>query len=173
MGLNELVQTLKELRRLGHDKIMVTGPQRSGTTIASIILAEELKYRYVDESDANTLTDVLHFVRHAKRFVLQSPMSAAYCHILPMVIVYMIRPVEEIIASEKRVGWPHESAELAKYFTDVGPISEVKYKAWQKYQKPQVSHGFELDYYAMKEHPLWIEKEQRKDFAEKQTTLLV
>lgn len=171
MQLNELIQHLKELEKHAFDKIMVTGPQRSGTTIASIILAEELNYRYVDELDANTLVDAMHFYRHAKRFILQAPMLAAYCHVLPMVVVYMVRPIAEIIASEKRIGWQCQESELAKYFTKTGLISEVKYKAWREYQQPKLCHAFELDYHSMNKHPLWIDREKRINFSQKQTML--
>jgi len=47
------------LRSGGHERVLVTGPQRSGTTIAAKILASELKYRFFDEGDPNRLIDVM------------------------------------------------------------------------------------------------------------------
>ena len=171
MKLNDVVAAIKQNN---HKKILVTGPQRSGTTIATEILAQELDYRYVDEKSANTILDILHFVRHATRFVIQGPTLAAYCHLLPMTVVYMIRPINEIIASEIRIKWSCscEQEELAKCFADKGPISEVKYKIWNTYQKPLLKDFFELEYHSMKDHCLWINKEKRVDFSPKQTKLV-
>jgi len=168
MKLNDVIAAIKQNNI---NRILVTGPQRSGTTIASVILAEELNYRCVDEITANTLSDILYFVRHATRFVLQGPMFSAYCHLLPLTVVYMIRPIDEIIASEMRVSWKFEKEELAKYFTDKGPISKVKYEAWTKYQKPLLKDALELDYQSMETHPLWIDKGKRINFTAKQTML--
>jgi len=103
---------------------------------------------------------------------MQGPMLSAYCHLLPMTVVFMMRTIEDIIASERRIGWQHEQSELDKYFSKQGPISRVKYKMWEEFQRPKLETYFELEYDSMEGHPMWIDKENRLFFTAKQTEIL-
>lgn len=55
------------------DKIIVTGPPRSGTTISSMIIADILKYKFVDESfyDANNPKKFLVMLHLPRKMVIQ------------------------------------------------------------------------------------------------------
>lgn len=147
----------EQMRRF--DLIVVTGPQRSGTTIATKMIATDLDMEYVEEERF----DVHYFHRLLPlltgRRVIQAPALSAYCHLLPeeVAVVFMIRPVEEIQRSEQRVRWPEEHVELAKYFRTTGTIAQVKYDVWRQHQRPNIRHWFELKYAALQQHPLWIE----------------
>ena len=46
--MNRLIKDLKK-----YHKILVTGPPRSGTTVAGLILSDMLGYKFVDESYYN------------------------------------------------------------------------------------------------------------------------
>lgn len=151
-------------------KILVTGPQRSGTTIAGHILAKELDYKYYDERDVGvrSLSQLFDKLMSKESLVVQGP---CFCSIVQWVdspetaIVIMKRNIEEIVESEAKINWSEEKKELQNYYKDDGIISVARYKTWEKYQKPNMKVPyFELNYSSLKNHPMWIEKEARKNF---------
>jgi len=167
-ALADLVSSLRN-----YSRIMVTGPQRAGTTIAARILASELDYRFVPEEDVGVadLVQLLELYRVQQRFVVQGPGFCPYAHLLPGAVVLMRRPLQEILRSQARIKWAGEKAELRGYFTTQGPIAQVKYDAWDRFQKPRLrERAFELDYHSLSGHALWIEQEHRRTFHFRQTT---
>ena len=56
------------------DKIVVTGPPRSGTTIAANIIAKELKYKFIDETfyDGNNSQMFLSLFNIPRKMVIQT-----------------------------------------------------------------------------------------------------
>jgi len=162
----------KILNRLKkYQQILVTGPQRSGTTIATLIIAEELKYSYFLEEnfDTDNLWECFKIYSTNVTCVVQAPGLSAYAHLFPGAVVFMIRPICEIIKSQKRVGWNFDNMEKAKYFCDNPEISacELKYKMWTKWQKRK--NMFALQYNSLAGHKLWIDIENRKEFGARQT----
>lgn len=167
-------------------KILVTGPQRSGTRIGAKIIADETNYTYIDERDFGVHDRELFegVLKSEKKLVIQCP-GMCYCierYSNPdILIVMMIRPIPDIIASEKRVKWIHgpyheyekygidrlEARNLRRHHND--QISVRKYQYWRSYQKDRIQHLLELDYESLSYHRLWIPKEQRKHFAAEQT----
>jgi hypothetical protein len=140
-------------------RIVVTGPQRSGTTISARILADELGYEFLPEERIRYRNLLKFFQLYASldRFVLQAPCLCAFAHVLPACIVLVRRDVEEIIKSQERIGWSeYERRELRNYFVDTGPIAEVRYSVWDRYQKPNMSNAFELKYESLRGHRLWV-----------------
>ncbi len=174
----------------GDTRVLVTGPHRSGTTIAAKILAKELSFQFVDETEihGDRLEDVFSLYANMRKFVLQAPGLSFLCHRMPGAIVFMMRRTEDILKSEKRIGWG-SSYELEKYFRTKGSAPEVKYEAWWMWQKTfpgptktlvtddewispspkEVANKFELDYESIKDHPLYLSPGQRINFEPKQT----
>jgi hypothetical protein len=176
--LTELLPQLKSF-----DSILVTGPQRSGTTIGGHILAEELGYRYADENEIN-IYDYLKAINllHGGQVVLQAPGLCYLAHWFntsKIAVVVMRRNLEDIYKSEMRIGWrdayggANLKAEIDRYQAmygktpDNGNIAELKYKLWDTLQK-KLCNGFDLDYESLRGHPLW--KEERTNFKERQFT---
>lgn len=171
MNLQELLPQLKYF-----DQIIVTGPQRSGTTLATKVIATELKYEYVFES-AFEVDDLSKFanVLQKKRIVVQAPGLSSVVHLFAkaknVAAVFMMRDVAEIIESQKRIEWTEEYQDIErnKYFLPkIGgsqtaiPTCALKVNDWNSYQKDFLrERGFELEYNSLSEHPLWIPKEQR------------
>jgi predicted O-linked N-acetylglucosamine transferase (SPINDLY family) len=167
-ALADLVCSLRN-----YPRIIVTGPQRAGTTIAARILAVEMGYRFVPEEDVGVtdLVQLLEMYRVQQQFVVQGPGFCPYVHLLPGAVVLMRRPLEEILHSQARIHWACEKAELGRYFATQGPIAQVKYDAWDRFQKPRLrERAFELDYHSLRGHSLWIEAEQRSTFHARQTS---
>lgn len=151
--------------------ILVTGPQRSGTTICAKMVAHDTGYMLFDETDFG-VTDserFLHFTR-IHNVVIQCPHQLRIAHeISNAFVILMKRNITDIITSEKRVGWDKSWHMWEKSFytyTDPRPVSEIKYEYWQKH-KPQ--NYTEVEYESLKQHPLWFDKEHRKNFTGKQT----
>jgi hypothetical protein len=175
MELSELVQELKP-----YNAVLVTGPQRSGTTIGARILAQELGYRYVDEN-AFGIHDPhrAYMLMKEGNVVLQAPalchVASDFTHRLHYAVVMMRRPIEDITKSENRIGWRvaynglNLLAEQKKYAEKFGiygnHIALIKYYCWDMLQK-QMCDSFDLEYESLRGHPLW--KEERPDFAPRQ-----
>lgn len=161
--------------------VLVTGPQRSGTTIATRVIAKALAAEAVVEerygiNDGNRWRK---FVRNRlcgrAKAVIQCP---AMCHIVhefgdrdDLAVVFMRRPLEDIIASQDRIGWTEreEWRELEKYGAESGPIAEIKYCYWQDVQKQRIKHAYEVNYMDLSDSDLWAPKELRQGWGARQT----
>lgn len=148
--------------------IVVSGPQRSGTRIAAKCIVHDTGKTYIDEKDiAFHDFRLLEYYLHKSNCVIQCP---GLCHMLHYIsdpgtlVILMIRDVDEIIASQNRIGWPKESRlqELYKYGCSEGVISRIKYTFWNLYQKPLLGdRARTIDYEYLKQHPLFVTKENR------------
>lgn len=118
---------------------------------------------------------------------MQCPALSAYTGLWPehvdtsdLLIVWMDRNLTDIQASMKRVAWNNMALnEIYSYEhvfgkMDIKPsVPEMKNTFWNDLQKPKLIEAkvdfIDLWYESLKEHPMWIPKEQRKDFKENQT----
>ncbi len=158
------------------DKIIVTGPQRSGTRICARMIAYDTGYSYIDESKLriDSLYHLWSIVRTERHFVVQCPALCRHIHLFDAedsAIILMRRAIKDIIASQERIGWRWGKVELARYDRSEGIIAEVKYRFWEDYQRERIRHAFEIDYASLSGHPLWISQNLRGDFAPGQTEL--
>lgn len=164
-----------------HKAILVTGPHRAGTRITSKILAHDLGYRWRPESNAEFFGHHFRMLSGAtkgKGDVFQAPTMCAWCHLFhpEVAIVMCVRNVQDILASEERIGWGSagkgsEINELKKYFRNSGTIAEVKYECWTKYQKSKIRYPYEIRYEDLSVHPMFVPKEQRQGFKPHQTEI--
>ena len=51
------------------------------------------------------------------------------------------------------------------------PYLNSYYNMWKHYQSKVIPNCITLRYESMKSHPMWLDKDQRKDFRDKQTEL--
>lgn len=172
-GTNSLAAVVAEARAFR--KVLVTGPQRSGTTIAARILADELGYRFVSEKDIKThsLWRLHKRLLSLRREVIQGPCFGSICHYIDTpktLVVFMRRNVDQIARSEQRIGWNAQKWELANYFRDSGTVGAVRYECWEKYQQPLMEVPWiELAHDSFAGHRLWVESEKRRHFSDHQT----
>lgn len=156
------------------DTIVVTGPQRSGTHIAAKMIAADTGHDYVDDSEFGTFNKARFFWKcREKKKVIHCPGMARWIHEAPGVfVVFMIRSVADIHASEKRVKWNDYGREQDNYGIVTENIAEEKYRFWKAVQKPIVQHRMaEVRYEDLAEHPLWVPKDKRSDFKWDQTAI--
>jgi len=156
--------------------IYVSGPQRSGTRIASKIISFETGYQMIDETefkvgDSESLRLLLEGHSHA---VIQCPGLSHVIHTFSTpadCIVFMHRPIADIIKSQNRIKWECENLELDKYNCSRGPISHVKYETWHAFQKGNVHHPVDLNYCDLASHPFFVDKSDRTGFLWNQTAI--
>lgn len=152
-------------------RIVVTGPQRSGTTICAQMIAYDTGFQFIDET-VYGVDDELSFRRllGRKRIVIQAPaLLKTICDYPPAAtVVLMRRPIEEIHASEERIGWNYNwlPVELGRFGLTEGDVAEVKYAYWDKHHP--LNH-IEVQYHRLEGHPFWVPAEKRTEFTAKQT----
>lgn len=155
--------------------IVVTGPQRSGTTFMGKAISYDTERVYVDEATFAWHNRELweDIVSKSLNSVIQCPTMMRYIHDVPddVMVVVMRRSIEDILASQERIGWNDEKVELRKYGKSQGIVAQVKYDWWNKHKHFGPKHWVEVNYEDMSGHPLWVEKEDRKDFDSKQTEI--
>lgn len=156
------------------NSIVISGPQRSGTRICAQIVAADTGKEYIDEKMiANHDFRLLKYYLAQGNVVVQCP---GLCHLLHMIdakdslAIIVRRPVDEIIRSERRIGWLETArfAELYKYGHADGIISKIKYEFWDGYQQRILGdRGREIGYHSLEAHPLFVA--DRSGFAWDQT----
>lgn len=172
--------------------ILVSGPGRSGTRICAKMIAHDTGLDYIDEvmvpglfvigEEVRAITNLL---LNKRNVILHCPTLCRYLHELPIdaFVVFMVRDVEEIQRSQQRVHVKKKSLEreynkygYSRFFKSGLPktaedISVLKHKFWQQRQKPEMQEDeyMEVQYYDLRSHPLWLEKEQRRNFKWNQT----
>lgn len=158
--------------------IMVTGPQRSGTTIIARALAEDLGMLYIDEDDVGWISASVNddlcladLFDTEEYFVVQSPACAHICHEIgqdvSVAIVFVMRSIADIVASQERIGWQYEDVEFDKYPEDMrlDTIAATKYAFWDEVQRSQIANPIEIEYESLAGHPIWVPQKERKDWA--------
>jgi hypothetical protein len=158
-----------------YKKIVVTGPQRSGTRIGAQMIAADTGHRFVDEAEF-LIKDAGLF----REFLLQDGIVVQAPHMLKDVvddpppgifIVLMRRDLEHVHASAQRIGWTENfggnTTELKKFGLTEGDSAAVKYEYWDSHDK--TVPYLELDYECLRAHPMYVTDEQRKGFGHWQT----
>ena len=156
-----------------YNKIIVSGPQRSGTTITARIIARDTGYQYIDETDIaiRELTQFEAYLNNDDNLVIHCPAIAHKLHEYgnqAILIVWCKRPLEAILASQQRIAWGEQKERDSYRYKGKEPIAKVKQEYWQQYQRQLIKHWLEVDYSSLKDHPLWIEPEYRKEFEARQ-----
>ena len=156
-----------------HSRIVVTGPQRSGTTIAGKMIAHDTGHQYIDEEAFES-----HDVDKWREILLNDLVVIQCPHMLKVVlddpppdifVVLMRRDLHDIHASERRIGWGFNAVELSMFGLTEGDSAQLKYEYWNSSPKP--AKFTEIDYESLRNHPLYVAKEHRASFSPKQTSV--
>ncbi len=163
--------------------VLVSGPHRSGTTIAAAMIANDLGYEFQED----TQTQLERFLTSHKDHpptIFHCPSYCYYIHQLAKIpdlaAIMVIRNVQDIISSEKRMPWAFEPQQLGFYqakaqprpnFPIQSPISVVKYRYWYEVQRPifdELGNGYEVHYEDLKAHPMWVLPRDREGWTSNQ-----
>lgn len=162
-----------------YEKIIVTGPPRSGTTIAALIIAKELNYKFIDESwyDANNPQKFMFFFGLPRKMVIHTTAFLKDIHVLknfPKVLVE--RKIEDILESfdntknfsmkiatshglMTQVGEQEQEILLKHYGKKSGCIPKIIYKHFKKYNKDY----YFIKYDSLREHEKFVPKHIRRE----------
>lgn len=158
--------------------VVVTGCQRSGTTIATVMMAQDLKFEPVLEEQFGVHNRAAWqtLIASQSRIVVQCPAMSAYvsdlAHMDDVAVVWMHRAKADIERSMFRVGWVHHGEqvrELKKYGYSQGDLVAIKSRVWNA-DKQKLPNAFDLHYNDLKTHPLWIPAHERTQFTARQIT---
>ena len=171
-----------------YDVILVTGPQRSGTTICARMISHDLGHKYVDEA-AWGVWDGMKAVQLAKKYkpcVLQAPGLLKdverFGNAPNVAVVLMRRSIRDIQASQERIGWNvWAEREMSNYLDAVSKteratylkraayyVSHMKYAWFERYGRSKVKHLYEVEYADLQLHSMWIDKARRENFNARQ-----
>lgn len=164
-------------------RIFVTGAHRSGTTIATEMIAESLGLECLREEvigfNDPYLFDHFAFDLSRRDFVLQCP--AMFYRIREIqapntAIVFMRRDFDDIQKSQSSQTYPggaplpfdREEARQRDVLDmrDNENSNEAKWRLWNEWN---VRNGFTQEYEDLKQHPMWVDREQRKGWHHRQT----
>ena len=165
-----------------HAIILVTGPQRSGTTICARMIAHDTGHAYIDEARFSVFNGkkAITIAKACKPCVLQGPgllKYAGYFGESGHLVVIMNRPNEEIAASLK------DKRELVRRLLDDYPDAKPLIEEHGLISLPRVMYAnfhanvmgripqdrlVGLWYEDLEEHPLWIDKEDRDGWKRRQ-----
>lgn len=150
---------------LNYEKIIVTGPQRSGTTFAAELISKELNYNYIHESKIkySNLTMIYNqLLQPDHKCVIHCPSMSAIIHWIDSpktIAVYMKRNTNHIKKSQEKLNWQFENIERQRYFKETGEIALIKYEAWELFQKSHMRIPYiELEYNSLSVYPEWKKK---------------
>lgn len=158
-------------------KILVTGPQRSGTTICARMIAEDTGKRFLPEEhvDVNSESSLLWLLNHETQFVLQCPALQHVMHRADVgrrsdvAVVFMERPLDEVYRSEKRIDWQADMPEYVAWGVPLPRLAEVKQWAWRSFQNRLIRNQSTVVYSTLANHPLWVPERDRTEFHPRQT----
>jgi hypothetical protein len=184
-SLTEVTEGLQDTTR-----VLVTGPQRSGTTIAAHILARRLDLDHVDENEIGpgNRNGFMDFIADRDRFVLQFPNACEWLHDIPdknaIGIVFMMRDDEQILASQRRIAWRGSDPRgypdrilkslpenIRDKLRQSDPLFVNRKKVFLNYQRYLFDVVYAMDYNSLREDPAWVSEEQRREFLPKQISV--
>jgi hypothetical protein len=167
---------------IGFKKVVVLGPQRSGTRIGTLMIANVLNIPYIQEDafGVHCFERATTLITESEKICLHAPALTykAHCFEREIAIVFMMRSVEDIIASQERIDWKCEKDEKSLYEDPIlnpfcnldDPICKIKGDVYFDFQADLIDSHFELSYYSLRYNPLWVQEKHRKNFSFDQTS---
>lgn len=152
--------------------IVVTGPHRSGTSIAARIIAHDTGFRLVTESEFGHKNIELFLGFLTDKTVIHAP---ALFHIVPMLevkTIFVYRPLVEILESQERcfrrdgsrIPFEREEDWQREHLEAFGAFDCCTAK-----RKHQLAEQWGLDrinYHDLSSHSLWVSEEKRRSEGE-------
>jgi len=167
---------MKELLALASEyrMVVVSGCQRSGTHIMAKILAHELGWQYItdEDYDVSDFNGWANLILTGVHMAAQCPHMTHLLHETPddVLVVWMHRPIEELIVSFARVNPGHISASQPYQMLFYSQLPEVgtgrqigagwikvREQYWNMVQRPMLGRrGVTFNYHDLEEHRLFV-----------------
>ena len=155
-----------------YKNIVVSGPQRSGTTACAGFVMTDLGLGKITRVSGGVNLDQLAKACAGKgRKVIHAAGCTYGLHREDIggrddtAVIWMWRDLEDVHKSEKRINW-RPGAEFKRY--DIKKREEVapaKIKMFLEEQKDKIKHLYEIDYTELEKHSMYVSAEQRKNFS--------
>ena len=166
-----------------YSRIIVTGPQRSGTTYCAYILAKDLDYPHFDEKifSSGNYNKFKNYISK-NNYVLQTAVFT-YClqdiNLESTLIIWMDRDNKDIAESEKRIKWrglKGTKSRYSKYYPHYRDLinsfkenAPLKKHIFDKIQIPEMQVDWiKVPYDILNQTSEFKTKEERKKFTSKQ-----
>lgn len=162
-----------------YSKIFVTGLARSGTRIATRMIAHDTGKEFIDETEWGVwdYEKLKFFCKYRDKFVIQA--TSAFFNLSEFVtdddmVVWMERPIKELEESWKRI------RDLGKdgrsvFHSSTAKMPELFRTSFDERvilaeeEKRKIKNLFEVNYHSLKDHPMWVDKDKRNKFLWMQT----
>lgn len=180
----DLLNIIKEKK---YTTIIVSGPQRSGTTYIGNMLSEDLNYHYIDENDVEvykftTVTNIINDNKNQRKIIQMPAMSHCLHRITDKdtLIIFMYRDNDDIQKSMDRVNL-HKWTDIdfvnykrvfPTFIDKIDSFKELyvmKKWFWENIQKPICRCDYlDVSYEIVKQTKNYIEPNERINFTLKQ-----
>ncbi len=174
--MNQVITSLNQIDYSflkNFNKIIVSGPQRSGTNLVSQHIFKQFfdfaGWQFVDELEFDFFieSNFADKIKDPMRMVIQAPTMSHILHTLnrPDIFVFFcVRPIKDILRSEEKARWDGQTFERANYRRedfDLMPIAQAKYHYWFFEQRLKMQCNFaEAHFSAFESSEVWSDKKK-------------
>ena len=141
-----------------------------------MLAADLTRHTHVDERDigVRSLSRLMKQLATNGHDIIHGPCFSSLVQWMAgdMAVVFMQRDQTDIQKSQDRIGWTGREADWQNgqyFFPSTFSVPHAVYYGWILHQKPmmQVPY-FEIEYESLSAHPLWVPKEKRVNFTNRQ-----
>lgn len=164
-----------------YSQIVVVGPFRSGTCFTTKCIAHDTGHEFIPErahglANYEKMVELMQATHHV---VIHAPGQLRHLNRLAdrfptAMYVFLLRNPLEILASEQRIKKLENISVLPRHYLNrvVPPvvpdcIGDIVH--WMLNVRYNLRHKQEVRYSDLRQHPLWVEPEQRSTFLSRQT----
>ena len=151
-----------------HKIILVTGPQRSGTTICARMIAHDTGHTYIDEQRFQ-IWDVKKARQIAKDMapsVVQGPglLLDADRFVNVVLMKRRLKDIEKSLRLRARLAETLAKKYYPALLTNDPAkfLPAIMYANYFVTARPKVHNQIDIDYFDLQRHPLWVPEEERK-----------
>ena len=153
-----------------YNKILVTGPARSGTHICSKMIAADTGHRFIPENRFNAHSVDLFRLMYSINDKFVVPCNGIISHIAEFghentMVICMMRTIDDIMLS----GWRIKGKLHGMSYMDARRLVLERYKIWEEQEKKGIRNWQYVMYNHLDGHHLWVPKDDRLNFKPTQT----
>lgn len=153
-----------------HSKVFVMWLARSGTRICARMIAEDTGLEFIDETEWGIIDipKLKHIIKYRDNFVIHANCAYAIADELPWLVIWVNRNLDDVKASMDNIKGDRYKILQNMWNDKPTPkeLSMTRQKRLELFAKviPKIKNYKELEYEDLKQHPLWLDKEDRTNF---------